>query len=275
MECPPVSCLGEPVLSAGDCCPRCSVDDQDLCNATSLGLGLPAGQPCAYAGRYYESGAQWSDPLNKCTACNCKVPYCNLLVSNFACCVHRTAASAVAIMSSAAVLLIGRMLTQHSLAGDRPLAGRPRQGHSSRSPDTAHRKRRFGRSPPPTPPPPPPPPSPPPTQQTRTTPPKCKVKLKITRVLTRRHYKKTRKVSLQRNQRLVTIVVTTGLAALTTTQQTLKTITLPPLPPIHRLPSPLLLLRRMAPPIWLRRLSMPPSRLKTISYYNNYDINKL
>ncbi|KAJ8871867.1 hypothetical protein PR048_028207 [Dryococelus australis] len=73
MECPPLTC-SEPVLSAGDCCLRC---DDDPCaldaNANSTGLVPAAGQPCTYEGRLYNSGSQWRDSNDKCTACSCKV----------------------------------------------------------------------------------------------------------------------------------------------------------------------------------------------------------
>ncbi|XP_075212261.1 protein kinase C-binding protein NELL2-like isoform X2 [Lycorma delicatula] len=65
MECPPVSC-STPLLTPGDCCPRCH---DDLCTFNS---SAGVGQPCAYAGRLYDSGTHWNDPQDKCTACNCK-----------------------------------------------------------------------------------------------------------------------------------------------------------------------------------------------------------
>ncbi|XP_054266741.1 protein kinase C-binding protein NELL2-like isoform X1 [Macrosteles quadrilineatus] len=99
MECPPTTCP-DPLLTPGDCCPRCLNDPCALepSNTTS-------GQPCTYAGRLYDSGSYWNDPYDKCTACNCKVPYCATLVSNLACCVHRTDGYA-ALLTSAALLLL-------------------------------------------------------------------------------------------------------------------------------------------------------------------------
>nr|CAD7404176.1 unnamed protein product [Timema poppensis] len=68
MECPPFMC-SEPILTPGDCCPRC---DDDPCALDSTGNTSTGGLPCTYAGRLYDSGTQWRDPNDKCTACNCK-----------------------------------------------------------------------------------------------------------------------------------------------------------------------------------------------------------
>lgn len=69
MDCPPLTC-SDPVLSPGDCCPRC---DNDPCSFDNDDNSNNTGQPCTYAGRLYDSGTQWTDPDDRCTACNCKV----------------------------------------------------------------------------------------------------------------------------------------------------------------------------------------------------------
>lgn len=71
MECPPLSC-SDPVLTPGDCCARCH---DDPCSLDTFNASTSTGQPCAYAGRLYDSGSHWNDPYNKCTACNCKVSF--------------------------------------------------------------------------------------------------------------------------------------------------------------------------------------------------------
>nr|XP_034181763.1 protein kinase C-binding protein NELL1-like isoform X6 [Osmia lignaria] len=102
MECPPVSC-SNPVTEDGDCCPRC---EDDPCarelpgNGTSLSL-LTRPRPCSYSGIIHDSGSSWQDPHDKCTTCECKVPYCAQLVSNSACCVHRTGSYAAATITAA------------------------------------------------------------------------------------------------------------------------------------------------------------------------------
>ncbi|XP_015834978.1 protein kinase C-binding protein NELL1 isoform X2 [Tribolium castaneum] len=68
MKCPPLLC-DNPVQAIGDCCPHCD----DLC---PLGNASTWGQPCTFAGRMYESGAQFADPNDPCVSCNCKVPFC-------------------------------------------------------------------------------------------------------------------------------------------------------------------------------------------------------
>ncbi|XP_076682027.1 protein kinase C-binding protein NELL1 isoform X4 [Andrena cerasifolii] len=102
MECPPVTC-SNPVTEDGDCCPRC---EDDPCarelpgNGTSLSV-LTRPRPCSYSGIIHDSGSSWQDPHDKCTTCECKVPYCAQLVSNSACCVHRTGSYAVATITAA------------------------------------------------------------------------------------------------------------------------------------------------------------------------------
>ncbi|XP_046142861.1 protein kinase C-binding protein NELL1-like isoform X4 [Osmia bicornis bicornis] len=102
MECPPVSC-SNPVTEDGDCCPRC---EDDPCarelpgNGTSLSM-LTRPRPCSYSGIVHDSGSSWQDPHDKCTTCECKVPYCAQLVSNSACCVHRTGSYAAATITAA------------------------------------------------------------------------------------------------------------------------------------------------------------------------------
>ncbi|CAL7939004.1 unnamed protein product [Xylocopa violacea] len=102
MECPPVTC-SNPVTEDGDCCPRC---EDDPCarelpgNGTSLSV-LTRPRPCSYSGIIHNSGSSWQDPHDKCTTCECKVPYCAQLVSNSACCVHRTGSYAAATITAA------------------------------------------------------------------------------------------------------------------------------------------------------------------------------
>ncbi|XP_034181759.2 protein kinase C-binding protein NELL1 isoform X2 [Osmia lignaria lignaria] len=86
MECPPVSC-SNPVTEDGDCCPRC---EDDPCarelpgNGTSLSL-LTRPRPCSYSGIIHDSGSSWQDPHDKCTTCECKVPYCAQLDGQLCC----------------------------------------------------------------------------------------------------------------------------------------------------------------------------------------------
>ncbi|XP_011306410.1 protein kinase C-binding protein NELL1-like isoform X3 [Fopius arisanus] len=114
MECPPVSCPN-PVTEDGDCCPRC---EDDPCareihtNITAIAASSHP-RPCSYAGIIHDSGSSWQDPHDKCTTCECKVPYCAQLVSNSACCVHRTVNYAAATIM--AVLAIWGMGIPHSL----------------------------------------------------------------------------------------------------------------------------------------------------------------
>ncbi|XP_071871639.1 protein kinase C-binding protein NELL1 isoform X1 [Bombus fervidus] len=102
MECPPVTC-SNPVTEDGDCCPRC---EDDPCarelpgNGTSVSV-LTRPRPCSYSGIIHDSGSSWQDPNDKCTTCECKVPYCAQLVSNSACCVHRTGSYAAATITAA------------------------------------------------------------------------------------------------------------------------------------------------------------------------------
>ncbi|KAF5270123.1 hypothetical protein FQA39_LY08535 [Lamprigera yunnana] len=91
MKCPPLLC-DNPIQAPGDCCPHCD----DLC---SFGNTSTTGKPCTFAGRLYESGAQFADPNDPCVSCNCKVPFCAQLVSNVACCVHRMECYAAVIIS--------------------------------------------------------------------------------------------------------------------------------------------------------------------------------
>ncbi|XP_069703335.1 protein kinase C-binding protein NELL1-like isoform X3 [Periplaneta americana] len=104
MECPPLTC-SNPILNPGDCCPRCQDDPCGLDSSNTSLSTESGGKPCTYLGHLYESGSKWKDPYDKCTACNCKVPYCAQLVSNIACCVQRMDVFA-AIMISVALLLV-------------------------------------------------------------------------------------------------------------------------------------------------------------------------
>ncbi|XP_054015897.1 protein kinase C-binding protein NELL1-like isoform X1 [Hylaeus anthracinus] len=86
MECPPVTC-SNPVTEDGDCCPRC---EDDPCarelpgNGTSLSV-LTRPRPCSYSGIIHDSGSSWQDPHDKCTTCECKVPYCAQLDGQLCC----------------------------------------------------------------------------------------------------------------------------------------------------------------------------------------------
>jgi len=71
MECPPLTCTN-PILNPGDCCPRCQDDPCGLDSTNSSLNSASGGKPCTYLGHLYESGSQWKDPYDKCTACNCK-----------------------------------------------------------------------------------------------------------------------------------------------------------------------------------------------------------
>ncbi|XP_078036640.1 protein kinase C-binding protein NELL1 isoform X2 [Augochlora pura] len=86
MECPPVTC-SNPVTEDGDCCPRC---EDDPCareppgNNTTLSV-LTRPRPCSYSGIIHDSGSSWQDPHDKCTTCECKVPYCAQLDGQLCC----------------------------------------------------------------------------------------------------------------------------------------------------------------------------------------------
>lgn len=68
MDCPPVQCE-HPVVSPGDCCPRC---EDDPCTLYE-GNGSAPGLPCPYAGHYVVSGSEWRIASDNCTSCRCKV----------------------------------------------------------------------------------------------------------------------------------------------------------------------------------------------------------
>uniref|UniRef100_A0A146LP18 Protein kinase C-binding protein NELL2 n=2 Tax=Lygus hesperus TaxID=30085 RepID=A0A146LP18_LYGHE len=95
VECPPVWCESA-ILSTSDCCPRCP--SEPPCNMSSNGCRAGPGMP----GRYFQP-RPWSD-INTCSSCNCKVPFCDLLVSNSAFCVHRRATSVAALIQRAKAL---------------------------------------------------------------------------------------------------------------------------------------------------------------------------
>ncbi|XP_021913977.1 protein kinase C-binding protein NELL1-like isoform X3 [Zootermopsis nevadensis] len=84
MECPPLMC-SNPILNPGDCCPLCQDDPCDFDSGNSSLNPAGGGKPCTYLGHLYESGSQWKDPYDKCTACNCKVPYCAQLDGRLCC----------------------------------------------------------------------------------------------------------------------------------------------------------------------------------------------
>nr|XP_050857702.1 protein kinase C-binding protein NELL1-like isoform X4 [Vespula vulgaris] len=150
MECPPVTC-SNPVTEDGDCCPRCEDDPcarEVTLNGTSLSV-LSHPRPCSYAGIIHDSGSSWQDPHDKCTTCECKVPYCAQLVSNSACCVHRTGSYAVATITAALAIwatsssnVLQSVLLSLSYSLYRTLRG----GRWSR----VHRKQLYQRSPGPT-----------------------------------------------------------------------------------------------------------------------------
>ncbi|XP_020277475.1 protein kinase C-binding protein NELL1-like isoform X3 [Pseudomyrmex gracilis] len=109
LECPPVTC-SDPVTENGDCCPRCH---DDPCGrevpTNGISLTVPSHpRPCSYAGVIHSSGSSWQDPHDKCTTCECKVPYCAQLVSNSACCVHRTGSFAAATITAALTIWVTR-----------------------------------------------------------------------------------------------------------------------------------------------------------------------
>nr|XP_033332762.1 protein kinase C-binding protein NELL1-like isoform X1 [Megalopta genalis] len=107
MECPPVTC-SNPVTEDGDCCPRCEDDPcarEPSGNGTTLST-LTRPRPCSYSGIIHDSGSSWQDPHDKCTTCECKVPYCAQLVSNSACCVHRTGSYAAATITAALAIWV-------------------------------------------------------------------------------------------------------------------------------------------------------------------------
>ncbi|XP_018301700.1 protein kinase C-binding protein NELL1 [Mycetomoellerius zeteki] len=86
MECPPVTC-SNPVTEEGDCCPRCEDDPcarEVLVNGTSFTVPSRP-RPCSYAGIVHDSGSSWQDPHDKCTTCECKVPYCAQLDGQLCC----------------------------------------------------------------------------------------------------------------------------------------------------------------------------------------------
>ncbi|XP_018330194.1 protein kinase C-binding protein NELL1 [Agrilus planipennis] len=98
LACPPLSCDNR-VQSPGDCCPHC--DDPCFFGNVSV-----SGKPCTYLDRTYDSGAQFIDPHNPCSSCNCKVPFCAPLVSNVACCVHRMGKFAAALIPTIVLTII-------------------------------------------------------------------------------------------------------------------------------------------------------------------------
>ncbi|XP_066903071.1 protein kinase C-binding protein NELL1 isoform X3 [Halyomorpha halys] len=69
VECPPIWCESA-VLSTSDCCPRCP-------------SSCPANTTCPLL---YQPHV-WAP---SCASCNCRVPFCDLLVSNNGFCVHRS-----------------------------------------------------------------------------------------------------------------------------------------------------------------------------------------
>ncbi|KAG5897029.1 hypothetical protein JTB14_021751 [Gonioctena quinquepunctata] len=66
MKCPPLFCK-DPIPNPEDCCPHC----EDPCSREN-GNVSSLGQQCSFAGVMYESGAQFTDPKDPCTSCDCK-----------------------------------------------------------------------------------------------------------------------------------------------------------------------------------------------------------
>ncbi|XP_014616550.1 PREDICTED: protein kinase C-binding protein NELL1-like isoform X3 [Polistes canadensis] len=151
MECPPITC-SNPITEDGDCCPRCEDDPcarEVALNGTSLSSPNHP-RPCSYAGIIHDSGSSWQDPHDKCTTCECKVPYCAQLVSNSACCVHRTGSYAAATITAALAIWVtssnsnSNVLQSVFLSLSYSLYRTLRGGHWSR----VHRKQLYQRSPP-------------------------------------------------------------------------------------------------------------------------------
>ncbi|XP_061517895.1 protein kinase C-binding protein NELL1 isoform X6 [Anopheles gambiae] len=108
LECPPLICDNPMPAGPADCCPRCPNDRCGFENLTKLltsssSEGVGIGTTCLYENHVYPPGP-FKYPSRDCTTCSCKVPYCALLVSNSACCVHRTGKSP-AVTTIIAVLL--------------------------------------------------------------------------------------------------------------------------------------------------------------------------
>ncbi|XP_062562986.1 protein kinase C-binding protein NELL1-like isoform X5 [Armigeres subalbatus] len=99
LECPPLTCDNPLPMGAGDCCPRCPDDMCGLDNTTAAnGNTGGSGNSCLYDQHIYASGQTFKYSSRECATCSCKVPYCAQLVSNSACCVHRTVRSPAVTM---------------------------------------------------------------------------------------------------------------------------------------------------------------------------------
>ncbi|XP_058832654.1 protein kinase C-binding protein NELL2-like isoform X2 [Topomyia yanbarensis] len=96
LECPPLTCDNPLPLGSDECCPRCPDDMCGFDNATAN--GITGGSSCLYEQHIYTSGQTFKYPSRECATCSCKVPYCAQLVSNSACCVHRTVRSPAVTM---------------------------------------------------------------------------------------------------------------------------------------------------------------------------------
>ncbi|XP_052891533.1 protein kinase C-binding protein NELL1-like [Anopheles moucheti] len=110
LDCPPLTCDNPMPAGPADCCPRCPDDRCGFENLTKLIASNSAeevgvGTTCLYGNHVYPPGP-FKYPSRECTTCSCKVPYCALLVSNSACCVHRTAKSPVVTTITAVLLTI-------------------------------------------------------------------------------------------------------------------------------------------------------------------------
>ncbi|CAG9856214.1 unnamed protein product [Phyllotreta striolata] len=81
MACPPLVC-DDPVKNPEDCCGHC---EGDPCSFGAGNFTQGDGQSCTYANRVVPSGSQFNDPNDRCTTCNCKVPYCAELDGTLCC----------------------------------------------------------------------------------------------------------------------------------------------------------------------------------------------
>ena len=87
MECPELSCEST-VRVAGDCCPRCLVDDPCAYDEIVAHLGRPKGSlpeeedtsTCMFDGKEYTPKDEWKLDWDPCTSCKCKVSQAFLLL---------------------------------------------------------------------------------------------------------------------------------------------------------------------------------------------------
>lgn len=80
VECPPLSCPDQELeILPDECCPRCRNDPCFQNKFTSSNYTLP----CPFAHRYQDDVHHWN--IDKCTTCNCKVPFCVQLDGSLRC----------------------------------------------------------------------------------------------------------------------------------------------------------------------------------------------